>query len=345
MSMVCRIVGVVVLAVAPLAGARQLSASAPQGTGHDGGQVHRLDFAASYLEEAEACDIPDATSEIVRGTMRLAPTRTDNHDARRVFAVRDVNWLVASPHGGRIIDETLVTGHGLYTLTNHIGDATIPGHRLVLDLRIDDEFVRFDSGLIPHANAPLDIIVREVNKDYLCVRRSFRVASSPVSRGDVHPFVMGDTAYFAYQPSQAGPLSIVPIGGGFGLVELPIEPNTPAPGGLTEWALVDLRANGGGDPGDSPPVGIRGAGVYQHFTATFTGEPAHLMHAEFAIRGPFAPADGLPIRFESGLAGSGWNGPTHGEPLPFFHIPLDDTDPHFPLWRVNVVAGALPLNP
>lgn len=342
------LVGVLVLAAtASLAAAQVSHAAAPTDAAHDGARLHRLGFASAYLEEAEACDIPDAMSETVRGTMTLGPARHNAHDDdahRRVFTVSAINWLVTNPRGsGRVTEETLVTGGGRYIQTDMIGDATIPGHRLVLDLRLNDELVRFDSGLIAntHNEHGLDILVREVDEEYLCVRRFFRVASMPVSPHEVHPFVLGNAAHFGFQFAPGSPLLVSAIGGRFGLVELPIEPDTPAPGGITEWALVRLAASGGGTADQDPPVAIRGGGVYLHFTATFTGVPIERMFAELAIGGPLAPPHGHPLRFDSGIRDSqAWDGAP--DTLPFFQIPLDDTDPAYPLYRVNLVAGALP---
>jgi len=343
-----RILGLLSIALAaPLAGAQLAGLGSPTDAAHDGARLHRLGFASAYLEEAEACDIPDALSETVRGTMTIGPARHDAHDHdahRRVFAVHAVNWLVVNPHGsGRVTEETLVTGSGRYIRTDTIDDATIPGHRLMLTLRLGEEIVRFDSGLVPNAHhaGGIDIVVREVNEDYLCVRRQFRVVSSAVGADEVHPFVMGNAAFFGFQFGPNTQMLFSAIGGRFALVELPIEPNTPAPGGISEWALVRLAAHGGGTADHDPPVAIRGGGVYQHFTATFTGVPIERMHAQFAIGGPLAPPHGHPLRFDSGIRDSGWPGPTNHEPLPFFHIPLDDTDPAFPLWHVNLVAGPL----
>lgn len=335
------------LLTSPTAWAQVAAPSDPSDASDGPARIHRIDFAANYLEEAEACDIPDAISETVRGTMSIGPARHDAHDdhaRRRVHAVREINWLVTNPHGsGRVTEETLVTGSGRYIRTDMIGDATIPGHRLMLTLRLGDELVRFDSGLVPngHNADGIDIVVREVNDDYLCVRRYFRVVSSAVGAEEIHPYAMGNAAYFGFQFAPDSQMLISAIGGRLGVIELPIEPDTPAPGGITEWAVVRLAAHGGGTADHDPPVAMRGGGVYLHFTATFTGVPIERMFAEFAIGGPLAPPHGHPLRFDSGIRDSGWPGPTNHEPLPFFHLPLDDTDPAFPRWHLNLVAGAL----
>jgi len=326
--------------LAPIGAAQVTDLVKTDAAASDGVRLHRLDFASSYHEVAEGCFMQDALSEAVRGTMFMGPTSSDSD--HRAFAIRNINWLVTSPHGGGVTDEIFVTGTGRYTFAR-ASDGT-PMHRMVLHVRVDDELVEFDSGLVERrpSDSVIDITVREVSDEYLCFRRYLRVASSRVSPDDVHRYVFGNAAYFAYQHTPDGDLLISPIGGHFGFVELPVEPDVLNPIGLTEWALVRLAAGGGGSSDQDPPVRLRGGGIYQHFTGTFTGVPIERMHAELAIGGPLAPPDGHRVRFDSGLHDGVWIGPDSPDPLPFFHIPIDDTDPAFPLRRVNMVAGPVP---
>jgi len=301
--------------------------------------ILRLDFASNYRTEPVACDHLPTESELVRGTMKLVSVPTTDFLTTRAFAVRDVNWLLTPPDAGRVTDDVLITGEGIYRLTNSIDQLPVLGHQLVLHLRIGDELVTFDSGLVPRGSnaSTIDIEVHEVTEPDPCERRHFRVAASRVGTDEIHRYVAGDAAAFYFQASPLGPIVSVPLGGFFGLINLPIEPNTPGPGGLSEWALVNFRWHGGGASVDDPFVSILGSACYQHFTGTFTGVPIERMQAEFAVRAPWVDPALRQSRFDSGLVnGSPWPG---GNMLPFFHILVEDTNPAYPLMQVDVVAG------
>lgn len=310
--------------------------------GPDRQTLFRLDFESNYRTEPVACDNLPSESELVRGTMQFVPAPSTDSNASRSFVVRDVNWLLTLPEQGRVTDDLLVTGRGTYTLTRAVDTLPVLGHRLVLHLRIGDEPVLFDSGLLARGSdqAALDIEVHEVTDVDPCERRHFRVVASRLSLDEVFPYVLGNAASYTFQVSQMGPEVVIPIGGRSALVNLPIEPDTPGPLGLSEWAMVRIHWRGGGSSNIDPYVQIAGAACYQHFTGTFTGVPIERMQAELAVRGPYASPNDRSIRFDSGLVnGSPWPG---GDTQPIFHILIEDTNPEWPLMRVDVVAGPYP---
>ncbi|MCL4219743.1 MAG: hypothetical protein KJZ65_00095 [Phycisphaerales bacterium] len=302
----------------------------------------RLDFASSYRTEPVACDHLPSQSELVRGTLQMSVWPNTNSNAAHALRVSDVNWLLTPPERQRVSDDVLITGGGFYVLTRSVGMLPVLGHQLVLDLRVGDEAVRFDSGLVPRGSVwpAIDIEVHEVTNVEPCERRHFRVVASPVPLPEQHVYVLGNAAAFYFQASPLGPVILVPLGGPSRMINLPIEPGTQSVRGLSEWAKVAIQWAGGTPSNAEPFVVLNGGGCYQHVAATGAGVSLGRMQAELGVRTSLGFAAARRVRFDSGLvAGAVWPDDTV---LPFLHIMIEDTDPGYPHMQVDVVSGPLP---
>lgn len=304
--------------------------------------VMRLDFASSYRTEPVACDHLPSQSELVRGTLQMLISPTADLNATRAIRLSDVNWLLTPPERQRVSDDVLITGGGSYLLTRSVGMLPVLGHQMVLDLRVGEEAVRFDSGLVPRGSdwPVIDIEVHEVTDADPCERRHFRVVASPVTPPEQSVYVLGNAAAFYYQASPSGPVMVVPLGGLSRMINLPIEPGTESSRGLSEWAKVSIQWAGGTPSNTEPFVVLNGGGCYQHVAWTGAGVSLERMQAELGVRTSLGFAAARRVRFDSGLvAGAVWPDDTV---LPFLHIMIEDTDPGYPHMQVDVVSGPLP---
>lgn len=302
-------------------------------------QIQRLEFASSYSSTPILCDSLPTHSETLRGTMVMSRVPASEPTTLLEFEINDVNWLLTPLGAQRVYDDVLITGKGVYRVVGAVDGKRMMAQQMELALWIGDEGpIVFDSGLTPFhlSTADVDICISEARRDLPAEVRSFHVVSSLVTRDEFGPYVMVDGATFRYLRAPDDELIEMPLDGCQWLVPLPIEPGTPEPALLSEWAVVSMCCQGVSEQGCMYGVGLEGSLIYQHFCPGIKDPPGERMQGALSINGPCEPLDTEPVRFDSGvLVGSAWAG--GGWPS-MLHMCIGDCDPAMPVWQIDMIA-------
>lgn len=226
------------------------------------------------------CECPGHQTVSTRGTLKLTPAGSDPLFTR--YTVTEVNWITE-------IDGVLthVTGSGTY----RIGGEVALTHQLILDLSLGSAApARFDSGLVAGGADFPKIKISISQHGMVCFDTVFHIDAGPVPVTEIKPYILtGGRLTQLCLPPCGCPTRADPLAGTFFLVPISASA-TPSPAG-PEFAVVDASFRAV-SPAATPPVTLRGSGVYLLDPLT----DQHRMILDLA-----QPASAAPLHFDSGL--------------------------------------------
>lgn len=267
----CALAAVIGLALAVVPAGAQPVSPPPPPANPSGPAVephlNTVTFATLYRLEEEAgvewlasasCPRPVATTEDLRGTLRVGPDPNWTPTVQ-AWIVTEVNWF----HTDGDVAARRVTGSGTYTRT------VLPGapatHRLILDLRVEDEGPqRYDSGVqayggqdpgpMPHFD------LRVMPEGNACSSRTFRVAAGVAPKSAIRRYNAHGTRYFegCFAPCACPVVLDLEVRGSFDLVDVGVS------NGFQAFAVTSARFL---SPMPPPPGHLelfaKGYGIYR----------------------------------------------------------------------------------
>jgi hypothetical protein len=209
--------------------------------------IYRLNQHSTYQEGCFPpclCAISQPTE--VRGTFVLMPQTASGSFA--TYRVSEVNWMFQ--FGGQQVQ---VTGSGTYE-----AGGSPRQQRLQLELSVDGQpAVLFDSGLVPAKAAFPNIGVTISINGERCFDKVFALNVAPAPTAAIHPYQLVSGSSFqhgCFPPCKCALGPRQPLGGRFGLVDLPPTPL------FREFSMVNINWLAAPPPA---AVTVSGTGFYR----------------------------------------------------------------------------------
>lgn len=249
--------------------------------------LYQLRAESQYVEGCfPPCLCPIYFQDNVQGTFKL--TFVNNDTLFDNYTVSEVLWVFR--RGGT---EYLVRGGGRY----RVGGEFALTHQLTLDLTINGDAFRFDSGQVVGGFEFPEINIDIAVNGFFCYDRAFEVRASPVRPGAISRYCLSPVSSYEVgcQPPCLCPISLQGLRGGFGLLPLGDRQDTIVNFGVTgaRFEIFNLFPSPSDPP--PPPIVATGFGVYQLDAAT--GQQRMRLELKFSDTGDV-------LWFDSGWVGS-----------------------------------------